>query len=152
MALKEIGSLLGYMSQCPDQEIRKGPDNLWCGEGNHFLLFECKSEVSEDCKTITKQETGQMNNHCGWFEDQYGKLTMVDRFMIIPTKDLSYEADFTHPVKIIKCQKLRDFKNSIKQFIKSIKPFDFVDIPDENLQHLLDLNKLNAKDFAINFS
>lgn len=42
-ALKDVGELLGYVSQRPDKEIRKGPDNLWCGSNNHYLLFECKS-------------------------------------------------------------------------------------------------------------
>ena len=43
-ALKDVGALLGYVSQRPDKEIRKGPDNLWCGSNDHYLLFECKSE------------------------------------------------------------------------------------------------------------
>lgn len=33
-ALSEIGSLLGFISQRPDKEFRKGPDNLWCGVDN----------------------------------------------------------------------------------------------------------------------
>ena len=40
------------------------------------------------------EEKEQMNNHCAWFESQYGKNATVDRFMIIPTKTLSYEGDF----------------------------------------------------------
>lgn len=152
LALMEIGLLLGYKSQCPDHEIKKGPDNLWCGVNNHYLLFECKSEVSEDRKAITKQEAGQMNNHCGWFDTQYGETAKVDRFIIIPTKELAYEGDFTHSIKVIRRQKLRDFKNSIKKFIQSIKPYDIRDITDEILQSLLDLNKLNVDDFAVNFS
>ena len=35
-ALKDVGALLGYVSQRPDKEIRKGPDNLWCGS-NYYL-------------------------------------------------------------------------------------------------------------------
>lgn len=61
---------------------------------------ECKSEVSGTRQEITKHEAGQMNNHCAWFEDQYGPNANVDRFMIISTKTLSYEGDFTHKVKI----------------------------------------------------
>lgn len=68
-ALKDVGALLSYVSQRPDKEIRKGPDNLWCGSNDHYLLFECKSEVSGTRQEITKHEAGQMNNHCAWFED-----------------------------------------------------------------------------------
>ena len=152
LALKEIGLLLGYVSQCPDRENKKGPDNLWCGVNDHYLLFECKNEVSEDRKAITKQEAGQMNNHCGWFENQYGVSKKVDRFIIIPTKNLAYDGDFTHLVKVIRRQKLREFKQTIRRFIQEIKQYDFADISDEKLQSILDYNKLNVDDFSFNFS
>ena len=64
-----------------------------------------------------------MNNHCAWFEDQYGPNANVDRFMIISTKTLSYEGDFTHKVKIIRPNKLKILKDQIKGFIKELKPF-----------------------------
>lgn len=51
-----------------------------------------------------------MNNHCAWFEDQYGQNANVDRFMIISKKTLSYEGDFTHKVKIIRPNKLKSLK------------------------------------------
>ena len=152
LALKEIGLLLGYVSQCPDRENKKGPDNLWCGVNDHYLLFGCKNEVSEDRKAITKQEAGQMNNHCGWFENQYGVSKKVDRFIIIPTKNLAYDGDFTHLVKVIRRQKLREFKQTIRRFIQEIKQYDFADISDEKLQSILDYNKLNVDDFSFNFS
>ncbi|WP_297908094.1 hypothetical protein [uncultured Parabacteroides sp.] len=80
-ALQEIGSLLGFISQRPDKEIRKGPDNLWGGIENNFFLLECKSEVSESRETINKHETAQINLHCGWFENEYGKDILVKRIL-----------------------------------------------------------------------
>lgn len=151
-ALKDIGELLGYVSQRPDKEIRKGPDNLWCGSKNHYLLFECKSEVSETRQEITKHEAGQMNNHCAWFEDQYGQNANVDRFMIIPTKTLAYEGDFTHEVRIIRRGKLKRLKEQIKNFIKELKPFSLDEISDTTLQELLALHHLNIEDFSEQYS
>lgn len=150
--VKDIGELLGYISQRPDKEIRKGSDNLWCGSNNHYLLFECKSEVSETRQEITKHEAGQMNNHCAWFEDQYGQNANVDRFMIIPTKTLSYEGDFTHEVRIIRRGKLKSLKDQIKGFIKELKPFYLDEISDTTLQELLALHHLNVEDFSEQFS
>lgn len=40
-------------------------------DGQYFL-FECKNEVDENRSEINKIEAGQMNNHCGWFADEYG--------------------------------------------------------------------------------
>lgn len=151
-ALKDIGELLGYISQRPDKEIRKGPDNLWCGSNNYYLLFECKSEVSETRQEITKHEAGQMNNHCAWFEDQYGQNTKVDRFMIIPTKTLSYEGDFTHDVRIIRRNRLKRLKKQIKDFVKELKPYSLEELSDITLQKFLDLHYLNIEEFSAQYS
>jgi len=147
-ALKTIGELLGYISQRPDKEIRKGPDNLWCGINNQFIFFECKSEVEETRGEINKQEAGQMNNHCAWFEEQYGKEIKVNRFLIIPTKRLSYYANFTHEVRIIRRGKLKLLKKNIKGFIKELKPYVLSEITDETLQALIDMYKLNPYDLV----
>src|SRR5690606_18955738 len=46
-ALHEIGDILGFTSQRPDKEIKKGPDILWGGLENRYFFFECKNEVEE---------------------------------------------------------------------------------------------------------
>lgn len=145
-ALKQIGDLMGFVSQRPDTEIRKGPDNLWCGTNDEYAFFECKSEVEETRQEISKHEAGQMNNHCAWFETEYGDNVLVNRYLLIPTKDLSYYGDFTHEVRIIRRGKLKNFKESIKMFIKELKPYNLYDISDEKLQNLIDLHHLNLKD------
>ena len=145
-ALKEIGELLGFISQRPDKEIRKGPDNLWCGIDNQYFLFECKNEVDEDRSEINKYEAGQMNSHCGWFEEEYGKEAVVSRFLIAPTKDLSYAANFTHTVRIIRKGKLKALKTNIKKFINEVAPYKLSDISDEKLLHFIKLHKLDLDD------
>lgn len=39
-ALREVGEMLGFKSQRPDNEYKVGPDNLWCGVHNQYLFFE----------------------------------------------------------------------------------------------------------------
>lgn len=146
MALQNIGLLLGFISQRPDKEIRKGPDNLWGGIEHKFILLECKSEVSESRETINKHEVGQMNSHCGWFENEYGKDVYVKRILIIPTNKLSYEADFTHEVEIMNKKKIKQFKNAIKSFVKEFKPYNIHEIEDDKIQDFINANKLNVKD------
>ena len=63
-ALQSVGEFLGFISQRPDKEIRKGPDNLWCGVDDQYLIFECKNEVDDNRGEINKHEAGQMNSHC----------------------------------------------------------------------------------------
>lgn len=151
-ALKNVGDLLGFVSQRPDTEIRKGPDNLWCGTEDEYCLFECKSEVEETRQEISKHEAGQMNSHCAWFESEYGRNVVVNRFLVIPTKELSYYGDFTHEIRIIRRGKLKKFKEAIKRFVKELKPYDLGDISDENLQNLINIHQLNMKDIKENYS
>ena len=112
-------------------------------------MFECKSEVSDARKDITKEEAGQMNNHCGWFEKEYGREVKIDRFLIIPTKDLSYSANFTHEVRIIRKNNLNKLKNNLKQFIQEIISFaNFENISDEKMQKWLDEYHLCTNDIV----
>lgn len=93
-----------------------------------------------------------MNNHCAWFEDQYGKNANVDRFIIIPIKTLSYEGDFTHDVRIIRRNKLRSLKNQIKGFIRELNSYSLDELSDTTLQELLALHRLNIEDFSAQYS
>lgn len=145
-ALQKVGELLGFLSQRPDKDIRKGPDNLWCGTDDHYFMFECKNEVDDTREEISKSEAGQMNSHCAWFESEYGIDKKVSRFLIIPTKNLSYHADFTHDVKIIRKGELRALKDNIKNFIQNLHSFNLSEISETTIQSLLDDFHLNIDD------
>ena len=142
-ALYDTGLLLGFESQRPDKEIRKGPDNLWAGVGDQYFLFECKSEVSEGRNEISKHEAGQMNSHCGWFDSEYGSVTKVKRVLIIPTLALSYQANFTHNIEIIRKNGLKKLRDNIKAFANEFKQYELKDISEEFIQNALIANKLD---------
>ena len=144
LALKEIGEAIGFLSQRPDKEIKKGPDNLWGGIENQYFLMECKSEVDEKRKEITKQEGGQMNSHCAWFESEYGE-SLCKRILIIPTKTLSYHADFTHQVEIMRKGKIRLLKENVRLFFKEFSKYTWGDITDKTVQELIDTHGLNIE-------
>lgn len=150
-ALKELGDALGFKSQRPDKEIKKGPDNLWCGVDNQYFLFECKSEVESTRTEITKSEAGQMNSHSGWFETEYGDAK-CKRFLMIPTKKLSYYANFTHEVKIMRKGKLRSFKKNVKSFFKEFNKFNIHEISDEKIQKFIDAHGLDINSLKQNYS
>ena len=143
-ATMEIGCFLGFISQRPDKEFKKGPDNLWCGVDNRFFLIECKSEVEDTREEISKHEAGQMNSHCGWFESEYGD-SPVKRILMIPTKKLSYYGDFTHDVEIMRKGKLKALKTSIKSFAKELKNYKINEISDEKIQELINFHKLDIQ-------
>lgn len=71
--------------------------------------------------------------------------------MIIPTKDLSYEGDFTHDVRIIRRNGLKRLKDQIKGFVKELKPYSLDELSDTTLQELLALHHLNIEDFSAQY-
>jgi len=142
-SLKSLGELLGFLSQRPDREFKKGPDNLWCGVDNKYIMFECKSEVKNDRNEITKSEAGQMNSHCGWFESEYGMDIKVRRVLVIPTNKLSYYSNFTHDIKILRKNKIKELKDNIKGFINEIIKYNIKDFSDEKLQEIINFYKLD---------
>lgn len=150
-ALDSVGKMLGFKCQRPDKMIRKGPDNLWCIENNKYIMFECKSEVKDDRKEISKYEAGQFNSHCGWFEEEYNDAE-VTRYLIIPTKELSYQGNFTHDVTIIRKNKLKTFKSNIKSFIKEFKDYNLRELNDKTIQEWIDINKLDIESLKTIYS
>lgn len=151
IAVKEIGCLLGFISQRPDKEFKKGPDNLWCGVENRFFLIECKNEVDDKREEISKHEAGQMNSHCGWFESEYVDAK-VKRILIIPTLKLSYHGDFTHKVEIMRKGKLNLLKTAIKSFIKEFKNYNINEIGDEKIQEFINVHKLDISNLENSYT
>lgn len=150
-ALKSIGEMLGYISQRPDQEIRKGPDNLWCASNKKYAIFECKSEVDENRSAITKTEAGQFNNHCGWFTTEYDEYVDVLRVIVIPTKKLAHDANLTDEVFVMRKKGVKKLKDNIKNFMKEIKKYEIKSITDTKLQKYFDMYNLNIDNFIGNY-
>ncbi|WP_225321439.1 helicase C-terminal domain-containing protein [Rhizosphaericola mali] len=151
LALQELGSALGFISQRPDKEYKKGPDNLWCGINDKYVLFECKSEVAIDRGEINKYEAGQMNSHCGWFKETYGEK-FVKRILIIPTKKLSYHANFTDNVEIMRLASLKKLKENVKGFFKEFKNFDIKEISEEKINEFIKTHELTIDDITDKYS
>ncbi len=150
-ALKELGDAIGFLSQRPDKEIKKGPDNLWCGIENQYILLECKNEVDESRTEISKHEAGQMNSHSGWFESVYADAK-CKRILIIPTIKLSYHADFTHTVEVMRKGKLKLLKDNVKSFYKEFAKYVLHEVSDQKIQHLLDTHKLDLDSITTMYS
>lgn len=150
-SLQELGCVIGFLSQRPDKEIKKGPDNLWCGVDDHFFLLECKNEVLEDRAEISKHEAGQMNTHCGWFESEYDNKKCT-RILVIPTKRLSYHANFTHKVEIMRKNGLNKLKTSVKGFYRELGKLNIHEVPDQDIQRYLDVHKLDLDSLLTNYT
>ena len=150
-ALKDVGEAIGFLSQRPDKEIKKGPDNLWCGVENQYFMLECKNEVDETRTEISKHEAGQMNSHSAWFDNVYGEAK-CKRILIIPTIKLSYHADFTHQVEIMRKGTLLKLKNNLRNFFKEFASYIFNEVSDKKIQQFIDTHNLDIKSLTTIYS
>lgn len=142
-ALDEIGTFLGFKTQRPEKESKKGPDNLWLIGQNQYIMFECKNEVNQERKTIFKSETGQMNNSIAWFNENYSNST-VKNIMIVSTKKINKAGGFINPVSIINGKNLDKFKKNIKNFCAEFNSTDFSDLSSQKIQEYINNHKLDT--------
>lgn len=145
-ALQQVGQLLGFRSQRPDNEFKKGPDNLWAMPNNEYVVFECKNEVELNRDSISKSEAGQMEMHCGWFEEEYGADTKVSYIWIHPTNKLSSEANLTHSIKVMTSVKLDLFKKHLLAYVMEFSKYNLSSVTEESINEFLLNNKLTPKD------
>lgn len=143
-----IGKILGFKSQRPDQKYNVGPDNLWFNsQDRSFFVIECKNRVQTNTVEISKKYSGQMNNHVGWFKDNYPYAHKVIYIMIIQTKNLASNANFVENVRIIRKNGLNKLKNNVIGFVNNMINNEISTLSDQNIKLLLNEFKLNSEDF-----
>ena len=145
-AFHKVGQILGYISQRPDKEIRKGPDVLWCVSDGKYILIECKTEVLPSRRAITKTEAGQMEEHCAWFESEYGQDIFVP-VLVIPPEKLADDAYFSHNVKILTKKNLEKMKIQIRNFFKEFRGYKFSSLEPEFVNQKLAAHNLHDDSF-----
>lgn len=150
-ALDDLAKALGFIGVRPDKEWNVGPDNLWKVNDNQYLLIECKNKVLTTRVEIHKEETGQMNNACAWFKDNYGDVS-VKRIMIIPTKKIAQAAGFNLEVEIMRERDLKRLVNNVQSFFKEFKNLELNDLTSRKIQELLNLHSLRVDDILTKYS
>ncbi|MET0465212.1 MAG: helicase C-terminal domain-containing protein, partial [Chitinophagaceae bacterium] len=141
-SLKTIGKMLGFLSQRPDKEFKRGPDNLWCCGDNEYILFECKNEVDEKRTEISKTEAAQLNTSIAWFEQEYTSGRVLP-MMVIHTKNLAKNASLESKAKIMRKESLYALRRNIKNFYKEFKDYEIHNVSDKNISEFLTAHKLD---------
>jgi len=116
--LKNIARYIGFASQRPEQEYKKGPDVLWEIGELKYLVIECKNEAT--VATISKTYCNQLNGSCIWFETKYDNTCTYTPIMVHPSDIFEYAASPEPSIRIMNHEKLEIFCNAVRDFIKSV--------------------------------
>lgn len=149
-AVDELGKALGFSVSRPDKEMKEGPDNLWCLQKGDYLVIECKSRVQLDRAGIVKDESGQMNNACGWFKTAYPGATST-RLMIIPTNKLGQGASFNEEIGIMRKKELNKLIANVRAFFSEFRSLKLSDLSDEKVNQLLTLHQLTIDNIKADY-
>ena len=147
-ALYEIAKLIGFESQRPDLEFKKGPDNLWSIGGHDYIAIECKNQVAKSRSEIIKSEIGQMSNHKGWFEENYPGASCSYIF-VHQTNQIADNANPTFPIKVFTYDMLEKLKNRALSFTRSFCKYEISSITEETVSAELQANKLMPKEIIL---
>lgn len=144
-ALKNIARYLGFDSQRPEQEYKKGPDVLWELGNLRYLVIECKNEAT--VPTITKRYCNQLNGSGTWFEEKYDDTCSYTPIMVHPSAVFEYAASPNPNIRIMTKDKLSALCEAVKQFIKSVATNNELSNP-EAITRKLSAYKLQASDIV----
>lgn len=150
-AFEELGKILGFISQRPENDENEGPDNFWKIKDNQYLLVECKNKAYTTRKYIYKKETGQMNTSCAWFDRNY-RDAPVKNIMIAPTRKLAQGAYFNCEVEIMRKKNLDKLTGNVENFYKEFQRLDFNDLSHDKIHEFLNNHKLDVGSLLSEYS
>jgi hypothetical protein len=119
-AWAELGTILGFKSERPEEELGKGPDGLWAMSDNQHLLAEIKNEVEPDRTEIHQSEAEQLSNSSNWFFKEYGKGTPVTLLLVHRTEVLADSAYPPANTMVMTPKKLAELHGRLRAFAAAL--------------------------------
>ncbi len=147
LAMHEIGLAIGFAAERPEREWKEGPDNLWGVKEGLYFVIECKSEVSLERATISKEEAGQLSNAWGWFCRQYPGAKGLP-VIIIPTEKMARAASLPDGTRVLRRSELGRLVTSTRRFFQEFKDLAFDDLDEKKVQALINTHNLDAESLA----
>lgn len=117
-AIMELAEFIGFQSQRPENEFRKGPDNLWGVGTAKYFVIECKNGATTE--TINKRDCNQLNGSITWFDNKYDQPNIQTPILIHKSLDFEYAASPNSNIRIINEEKLEKLKDNFRNFTQSL--------------------------------
>lgn len=118
-AMAALGSFLGFGSQRPEDQIGRGPDNLWALGGLNYFVIECKSGAVSAPK-ISKGDTNQLNGSIVWFNEKYDKTCTMTPIVVHPKTVFEHAASPHKDIRIINRKGLKNLRDAVRAYAVSL--------------------------------
>jgi hypothetical protein len=148
-SLKKIARYIGFDSQRPEAEFRKGPDVLWEVGNLKYFVIECKNGATTD--SICKRDCNQLNGSGQWFTNTYDQTCNFTPILIHPSVKFEYAASPKEKTRIINEEKLNLLRQNISDFIRSLCVENNIK-NDKFIREKLIFHKLRSNDFCDNYT
>lgn len=117
-AMKVVARYIGFRSQRPELEFKKGPDVLWHLGGLKYLVIECKNEAYSP--TISKDYCNQLNGSSVWFATKYDGTCSHIPVLVHPSTSFEFAASPDPRTRVMTKETLAEFCSSVRDFIKAV--------------------------------
>lgn len=118
-ACRQIGELMGYETERPDNVYKKGPDVVWSSEDDMKLVaFELKTQKKDHGTSYNKEAVGQSLNHIQWLEENYSGYDFDGVVIVGPIGELSGNAS---PGERLFLQTVEEFCQTAGNFLARIE-------------------------------
>lgn len=128
-AFMDLAFVLGFSGQRPENQFRRGPDNIWSIGNSKYLVVECKNGATTE--RINKRDCNQLNGSINWFHDKYDQENNYVPIMVHPSNTFEYAASPHSDIRIMNSVKLELLKSNLMKFAKGI------------VANITDLNKID---------
>jgi hypothetical protein len=143
--LKELAFFIGFKGQRPENEVGKGPDDLWEVGSLKYFVIEAKNGATTD--TISKDYCNQLGGSMNWFTGMYGGSCEATPILVHPSKVFEY-ASSPHPkTRIIDETKLPELREACRKLAQALAANDAYRTP-ATVAGLLEAHGLTAELFV----
>nr|WP_231134121.1 DEAD/DEAH box helicase [Motilibacter deserti] len=127
-AVANLGRHLGFVTQRPEKDFKRGPDGLWALGGLNYLVIECKSGAVTDF--IRKKDLDQLSGAVSWFHTEYEDPAACTPVMFHRVSKLHQEASAAPGTRVVTEAQLTKLRTAVLQVATALAVDDAFRNPD----------------------
>lgn len=120
-ALRGLGELLGFDSTRPDNDLRTGPDVLWCSAGERLCLpFELKTDKTSPA-TYFKGDIKDGHDHLSFVANKHKELKCIGAVFVGPSGKAAADANPTDQMWQISPGEFSSLRDQILAIVHDVR-------------------------------